>query len=45
VFETSGRHITVNLNGQQTRIGSFAVGIEPRGFAGQERASQILSWA
>jgi trehalose 6-phosphate synthase len=32
VFETSGRQITINLNGQQTRIGSFAVGIEPRGF-------------
>jgi trehalose 6-phosphate synthase len=32
VFETSGNHITVTLNGQQTRIGSFAVGIEARGF-------------
>jgi trehalose 6-phosphate synthase len=32
VFETSGKHITVTLNGQQTRIGSFAVGIEARGF-------------
>ena len=32
MFETSGKHITVTLNGQQTRIGSFAVGIEARGF-------------
>jgi trehalose 6-phosphate synthase len=32
VFETSGKHITVTWNGQQTRIGSFAVGIEARGF-------------
>jgi len=32
VFETAGRQITLNMNGQQTRIGSFPVGIEPRGF-------------
>src|SRR5258708_23126821 len=32
VCKTSHRRITVTLNGQQTRIGSFAVGIEPRGF-------------
>jgi trehalose 6-phosphate synthase len=33
VFETAGHQITLNINGQQTRIGSFPVGIEPRAFA------------
>jgi trehalose 6-phosphate synthase len=33
VFETADRRTTLTLNGQQTRIGSFPVGIEPRGFA------------
>jgi trehalose 6-phosphate synthase len=32
VFESSGRQITFTLNGRQTRIGSFPVGIEPVGF-------------
>jgi trehalose 6-phosphate synthase len=32
VFETAGRQTTLSVNGQQTRIGSFPVGIEPRGF-------------
>jgi trehalose 6-phosphate synthase len=32
VFESSGRQITFTLNGRQTRIGSFPVGIEPAGF-------------
>jgi trehalose 6-phosphate synthase len=32
VFESSGRQITFTLNGRQTRIGSFPVGIEPIGF-------------
>jgi trehalose 6-phosphate synthase len=32
VFETAGRQTTMSLNGQQTLIGSFPVGIEPRGF-------------
>jgi trehalose 6-phosphate synthase len=32
VFETSGRQIALRLNGQQTRIGSFPVGIEPHAF-------------
>jgi trehalose 6-phosphate synthase len=32
LFETSGHQITLSLNGRQTRIGSFPVGIEPRGF-------------
>jgi trehalose 6-phosphate synthase len=33
VFETAGRHITLSVNGQQTVVGSFPVGIEPRAFA------------
>jgi trehalose 6-phosphate synthase len=32
MFETSGRQIGFTLNGRQTRVGSFPVGIEPRGF-------------
>jgi trehalose 6-phosphate synthase len=32
VFETVGHQITMSLNGQQTLIGSFPVGIEPHGF-------------
>jgi trehalose 6-phosphate synthase len=32
VFESSGRQITFTLNGRQTRIGSFPVGIETAGF-------------
>jgi trehalose 6-phosphate synthase len=33
IFETGGHRITLSLNGRQTLIGSFPVGIEPRGFA------------
>jgi trehalose 6-phosphate synthase len=36
-FETSGHQIDFTLNGRQTRIGSFPVGIEPRGFQGLAR--------
>jgi trehalose 6-phosphate synthase len=32
VFEASGRQITMRINGKQTQIGSFPVGIEPRAF-------------
>jgi trehalose 6-phosphate synthase len=32
VFESSRRQITFTLNGRQTRIASFPVGIEPAGF-------------
>jgi trehalose 6-phosphate synthase len=32
VFESVGHQITLSMNGQQTRIGSFPVGIEPRAF-------------
>jgi trehalose 6-phosphate synthase len=33
VFETAGQHVTLSVNGQETLIGSFPVGIEPRAFA------------
>jgi trehalose 6-phosphate synthase len=33
VFETAARRTTMSVNGQQTRIGSFSVGIDPGGFA------------
>jgi trehalose 6-phosphate synthase len=32
IFEIAGRHTTVSVHGQQTRIGDFPVGIEPRAF-------------
>jgi trehalose 6-phosphate synthase len=32
VFETVGHQTTLSLNGRQTRIGGFPVGIEPRAF-------------
>ena len=32
VFESSGHRITMTLDGQRTRIGSFPVGIDPREF-------------
>jgi hypothetical protein len=32
MFESAGRHVTLNVNGQETLIGSFPVGIEPRAF-------------
>src|SRR5450631_3306227 len=32
MFESSGRQIAFTTNGRQTRVGSFPVGIEPRGF-------------
>jgi trehalose 6-phosphate synthase len=32
VFESADGQTTLSLNGQQTRIGSFPVGVEPRGF-------------
>jgi len=33
MFESAGRHVTLKVNGQETLIGSFPVGIEPRTFA------------
>jgi trehalose 6-phosphate synthase len=32
IFEVAGHHTTVSVRGQQTRIGNFPVGIEPRAF-------------
>jgi trehalose 6-phosphate synthase len=32
VFESAGHQITLSMNGRRTRIGSYPVGIEPRGF-------------
>jgi trehalose 6-phosphate synthase len=32
IFEIAGHQTTVSVSGQQTRIGSFPVGIEPRAF-------------
>jgi len=32
MFESAGRHVTLKVNGQETLIGSFPVGIEPRAF-------------
>jgi trehalose 6-phosphate synthase len=32
IFEIAGRHTTLSVRGQQTRIGAFPVGIEPRAF-------------
>ncbi len=32
IFEVAGRHTTVSIHGQQTLIGNFPVGIEPRAF-------------
>jgi trehalose 6-phosphate synthase len=33
MFKSAGRHVTLRVNGQETLIGSFPVGIEPRAFA------------
>jgi trehalose 6-phosphate synthase len=33
MFESTGRHVILNVNGQETLIGSFPVGIEPLAFA------------
>jgi len=37
VFETAANQITVGVNGQQTLVGSFPVGIEPQSFASLAR--------
>jgi len=43
LFQTADDQITLSLNGRQTRIGSFPVGIEPRVF--QRRAAMCgLPW-
>jgi trehalose 6-phosphate synthase len=43
VFETSGSQVTLSVNGQQTLIGSFPVGIQPRAFARVARHHQQSS--
>ena len=40
MFELAGRHVTLNVNGQETLIGSFPVGIEPRAFARLARRNE-----
>jgi trehalose 6-phosphate synthase len=40
VFETAGHHVTLSVNGQQTLVGSFPVGIEPRAFARLARRNE-----
>ena len=40
VFETAGRHVTLSVNGQQTLVGSFPVGIEPRAFSRLARRNE-----
>jgi trehalose 6-phosphate synthase len=40
MFESAGRHVTLKLNGQETLIGSFPVGIEPRAFARLARRNE-----
>jgi trehalose 6-phosphate synthase len=40
MFESAGRHVTLNVNGQETLIGSFPVGIEPRAFARLARRNE-----
>jgi trehalose 6-phosphate synthase len=37
VFETSGHQIVLTLHGRQTRVGTFPVGIDPRGFQASAR--------
>jgi trehalose 6-phosphate synthase len=39
VFETMGHQIAFTMNGRQTRIGSFPVGIEPRSFQALARSN------
>jgi trehalose 6-phosphate synthase len=43
VFKTAGRHVTLSVNGQQTLVGSFPVGIEPRAFSRLARSNEQSS--
>lgn len=43
VFETAGSHVTLSVNGQQTLVGSFPVGIEPRAFSRLARSNEQSS--
>jgi trehalose 6-phosphate synthase len=40
MFESAGRYVILNGNGQETLIGSFPVGIEPRAFARLARRNE-----
>ncbi len=40
MFESAGHHVTLSVNGQETLIGSFPVGIEPRAFARLARRNE-----
>jgi trehalose 6-phosphate synthase len=40
MFGSAGRHVTLNVNGQETLIGSFPVGIDPRTFAELARRNE-----
>ena len=40
VFETAGEGVTLSVNGQQTLVGSFPVGIEPQAFARAARRNE-----
>ena len=40
VFEAADRHVTLEVNGRKTLIGSFPVGIEPRAFARLARRNE-----
>src|SRR5262250_3877949 len=40
MFESAGRNVTLKVNGQETLIGSFPVGIEPRAFARLARRNE-----
>jgi len=40
MFESAGRHVTLKVNGQETPIGSFPVGIDPRTFAELARRNE-----
>jgi trehalose 6-phosphate synthase len=40
MFESAGRHVTLDVNGQETLIGSFPVGIEPQAFARLARRNE-----
>jgi trehalose 6-phosphate synthase len=37
VFESAGHHVTLSVNGRETLIGNFPVGIEPHAFARMAR--------
>jgi trehalose 6-phosphate synthase len=40
MFESAGRHVTLKVNGQETLVGSFPVGIEPRAFVRLTRRNE-----